>query len=231
MCGRYSFAQEEALAKRIKVKVPAGKWRADYNVSPMKQVPVVRKINQALHCDLMQWGLLPAFSGDEKSAVKMMNARSETLGEKPAFRNLIQANRCLIPADGFYEFEKHGKTKRPVRYEVNGTELFFFAGLYSLWTNPSNPNDRRLTCTVITTEPNSLVSKVHDRMPLILPPETEISWLDENLKDYQSIRSFLVPFPAERMRSFYVHPDINKTSCNAPELIQPYHYPEEWTLF
>lgn len=231
MCGRYSFAQEEALAKRLKVKIPLGKWKPDYNVTPMKKVPVVWKANQALHCDLMQWGLLPYFSKDDKSAVKMMNARAETLSEKPAFRSLIAANRCLIPADGFYEFEKSGNTKRPVRYEVNDADLFFMAGLYTLWTNPENPADSRLTCTVITTEPNSLVSKVHNRMPLILPPETETEWLNESIRDYRSLSHLLTPFPVERMHSFYVHPDINRSSANAPELIKPYHYPEEWTLF
>ncbi len=231
MCGRYSFISEKSLFDRIKVNIPQGQWKSNCNIAPMQSIPVIVQESGDLQCKIMQWGLLPAFSKTEKKTLRLMNARAETLSEKPAFRSLIATNRCLIPADGFYEFEKYRNTRRPVRYEVIGSKLFFMGGLFSIWTNPINSLDVHATCTIITTEPNELVCKVHDRMPLILTVESEAHWLDYRIRGYSDLLPLLKPFPNEKMTAHYVHPQMNKATNNSIELIHPYDYHEALNLF
>jgi putative SOS response-associated peptidase YedK len=167
----------------------------------------------------MRWGLIPSWSKDPSSAAKMINARSETAGTKPAFRDALKSRRCLIPADGFYEWVRTGKTKQPYCFEVNGGELFAFAGLWERWKNPSGEWVK--TCSILTTTPNAVTAAVHDRMPVILDPDGYDLWLDPGMTNVEVVSEMLKPFDARLMRSFPVSTRINSVGnddagCAAP---------------
>ena len=237
MCGRFAFTSSfSQIQKKYSLRQNQNvitTLSASYNVSPMQNIWVIVKEAGELVLKNMRWGLVPHWAKDESLAAKMINARAETLAEKPAFRNLIAKNRCIILADAFYEFEAHGKQKRPVRFVMPNYPIFAFAGLYDVWENPLSPENPLHTCTIITTEPNELIEKVHHRMAVILSEEGEKEWLDEKKTKIEELQHLFQPFPANEMQRLYVHPEINSPKNNAPNLIEEYHYEEDnsWSLF
>jgi len=172
----------------------------------------------------MRWGLIPSWAKDASVAARMINARSETAGKKPAFRDPLTNRRCLIPADGFYEWVRTGKVKQPYCFEVNDGELFAFAGIWDRWTD-ANRNTVE-TCSILTTSPNAVTSAVHDRMPVILDPDRYDIWLDPGMRDITTASELLKPYDAQFMRSYPISTRINQVAnddqeCSAPvELAQ-----------
>jgi putative SOS response-associated peptidase YedK len=152
----------------------------------------------------------------------MINARSETAGMKPAFRDALKSRRCLIPADGFYEWMRTGKTKQPYCFEVNGGELFAFAGLWDRWNDPTG--DWIKTCSILTTTPNAVTCNVHDRMPVILDPESYDLWLDPGMRDAAAVSELLKPYDARLMRCYPVSTRINHVVNEDEECSRPVEF-------
>ena len=159
---------------------------------------------------LMTWGLIPSWAKDSSVAASMINARSETAATKPAFRDALKSRRCLIPADGFYEWSRTGKTKQPYCFEVNDGELFAFAGLWDRWKDPSGNWIK--TCSILTTTPNAATSPVHDRMPVILDPDGYDLWLDPGMSAVSAATDLLKPYDARLMRYYPVSSRINNVA-------------------
>lgn len=164
-------------------------------------------------------GLIPPWAKDEKIGYKMINARAETLTEKPSFRKPLVSKRCIIPADSFYEWKRlDPKTKVPMRIKLKSSNLFAFAGLYEKWNTPEgNP---LYTCTIITTKPNELMEDIHDRMPVILTDKNEKEWLNPKNTDPDYLQSLLLPYDANDMEAYQVSSLVNSPKNNSPELIE-----------
>jgi putative SOS response-associated peptidase YedK len=156
---------------------------------------------------MMRWGLIPSWSKDPSGAAGMINARSETAATKPAFRDPLKLRRCLIPADGFYEWMRTGKTKQPYCFEVGESELYAFAGIWDRWKDPTG--NWMKTCSILTTIPNAVTSGVHDRMPVILEPERYDLWLDPGMQNVAAISEMLKPYDASQIRCYPVSTRVN----------------------
>ncbi|MCC7206978.1 MAG: SOS response-associated peptidase [Anaerolineae bacterium] len=197
MCGRYSVAVDpEQLASRFNAELPPEPLPKRLNAAPTESLPVL--LNEGpRRIELVRWGLIPSWADDPSIGSRLINARAETLAEKPSFRSALKSRRCLVLADAFYEWQKteDGK-KTPYRIALKSGEPFAFAGLWEQWRDPSGTPLR--TFTIITTEPNDLVAPIHNRMPAVLRPDAEAPWLGENgLGD--EWRDLLTPFPADLM--------------------------------
>jgi putative SOS response-associated peptidase YedK len=172
----------------------------------------------------MRWGLIPSWSKDMSGAAMMINARSETAATKPAFRDLLASRRCLVPADGFYEWQRAGKAKQPYCFEVNDGELFAFAGLWDRWKDPSGQWIK--SCSILTTTPNAVTSAVHDRMPVILDRGDYDLWLDPGMTKVEAVSDLLKPYDARTMRSYPVSSRVNHVAnddaeCSLPVELTP----------
>ena len=231
MCGRFTLSNPDPalVAKAFNLdtasdspsSLPADRLTARFNVAPMQAVAaVVRDTTGHNHLEAMRWGLVPSWSKDASGAAKMINARAETAPDKPSFRAAFSKRRCLIVADGFYEWQKHDDgSKTPMYITLSDHQLFGFAGLWEPWTDPDSGNTL-LTCTILTIQPNALMESIHNRMPVILPPETYTDWLDPTQTDKQKAAQLLAPFPAERMVAFAVSRKVNNIRDDEPSLIE-----------
>ncbi|KLU59852.1 putative SOS response-associated peptidase YedK [Peptococcaceae bacterium CEB3] len=217
MCGRFSLAEPEGIGERFAVGLPAQPLQPRYNIAPSQ--PVAAVINEAgvNYLKTFRWGLVPSWAKDAAIGYKLINARAETLEEKASFRALLQRKRCLIPADGFYEWKKTGRGKRPYRITLREGEMFGFAGLWDSWRSPTGETVN--SCTIITTRANALVGAIHDRMPVILPREAETIWLDQALAYSPALKDLLVSFPAAMMRLYEVSPLVNSPANESRECI------------
>jgi putative SOS response-associated peptidase YedK len=167
----------------------------------------------------MRWGLIPSWAKDAAVGAKMINARSETAGTKPAFRDGLQSRRCLIPADGFYEWQRVGKTKQPYCFEVRNAQMFAFAGIWDRWKDPSGNWVK--TCSILTTTPNAVTLPVHDRMPVILDSDCYDLWLDPGMRDTSAVSELLKPYGAQFMQCYPISSRINHVAnddedCSVP---------------
>jgi len=167
----------------------------------------------------MRWGLIPSWAKDISIGNRTLNARSETVTSTPAFRESILTKRCLIPADGFYEWRKMGAVKQPYCFEVGDRELFAFAGLWDEWTSPDGEVIE--SCTILTTSPNSLVEDLHNRMPVIVAPDKYDLWLDPDVTDFDAIRDILKPYDANLMRRYPVSRKLNNSKFDDAESASP----------
>ena len=172
-------------------------------------VPVIRQNPKepVRELSLVRWGLIPSWSKDASSAAKMINARSETATEKPAFRDALKFRRCLVPADGFYEWQRTGKAKQPYCFEVGEGELFVFAGIWDRWKDAGGATVE--TCSILTTTPNTVTSAVHDRMPVILDPDSYDLWLDPGMRHLAVACDLLKPYHARLMRCYPISSRVN----------------------
>jgi putative SOS response-associated peptidase YedK len=229
MCGRYSLTQaKERIEKRFNSKITQT-WKPRYNIAPSQVVPVITNKNTS-EISFFKWGLIPSWSLNDNTGNNLINAKSETILTRSPFKQLIQSHRCLILADGFYEWKSIGKKKTPYRFTLNTDEAFAFAGIWDSW---DNGDDVVNTFTIITTTANKLVSEVHDRMPVILPQNAEQEWLKNDLSDKQIVE-LLQPYDSERMCSYASHRAVNSPNTDSPECIQvaPRIYPgETFSLF
>lgn len=238
MCGRYTLHHKaEDLAERFGVDLKPDEpefeaglelLRPRYNIAPSQIVPVIQISDWrsaggqgSLRKDLLfcKWGLVPFWAKDPAIGNKMINAKSETLAEKPSFKNALAKRRCLIPADGFYEWQKKGKApSQPIYVRRRDGGLFAFAGLWEEWN--SADGSVLTTCTIITTEPNRLISQFHHRMAVILKPENEDVWLDLNNKP-ADVLSLLRPYETEDLEAFPVSRAVNSPSFDDASCIEP----------
>jgi putative SOS response-associated peptidase YedK len=210
MCGRYRLSRrKQIIEEHFAADSDEAAWVPRYNIAPTQFVPVIRhNPNRARReLSLLRWGLVPSWSQDMSRAGSMINARAETADSKPAFRDALTLRRCLIPADGFYEWHKSNRAKQPYCFEIDGGELFAFAGLWESWNDPSG--GVLATFSILTTTPNAITSTVHDRMPAILDPRSYDLWLNPEIADATVASGAIKPFDATRMRCFPVSMRIN----------------------
>ena len=195
-------------------------WSPRYNIAPMQPVPVIRQHpKEPRQISTMRWGLVPYWSKDPSITTGTINAKSETAATKPAFRDPLKFRRCLIPADGFYEWQRRGNSKQPFCFEVNNGGLFAFAGLWDGWKDSSGQWVK--TCSILTTTPNAVTSAIHDRMPVILDPNSYDLWLDPAMQNVAAMSELLKPYDARLMRCYPVSTRINHVANDDAECSRP----------
>ena len=227
MCGRFTLttSPEELQAAFDWLKMPPQADEAQpggprYNIAPTQPVAVVPNDGRN-RLDFFTWGLIPSWAKDPSLGSRLINARAETLAEKPAFRSAFRRRRCLILADGFYEWQAipGRKSKQPYFIALADRRPFAFGGLWELWNSPDG--SQIYSCTIITTEPNSLMAGIHNRMPLILPPENYPEWLNPNEQRPQALQALLQPYAADQMAAYPVSSLVNSPANDSPELVEP----------
>ena len=225
MCGRFRIAKSKEILEETFGAETADDdqdWGPRYNVAPTQSVPVVRQdaVRPVRLLSQMRWGLIPSWAKDASGAFKMINARAETAAEMPAFREPLRLRRCLIPADGFYEWKREGKEKLPYCFTLADEAAFAFAGIWDEWKSPLRAGVEGpviATCSILTTTPNRLMQDVHDRMPVILERVAYDLWLDPGLQSVKELQSLLKPYPAEGMRRYRVSQRVNQVKNDDPE--------------
>jgi putative SOS response-associated peptidase YedK len=218
MCGRYRLSRRKQLVEEYFASAPwDDDWNPRYNIAPTQQVPVVRQHPKEpiRQISLMKWGLVPNWAKDASGTARMINARSETAHTLPAFRDPLKLRRCLIPADGFYEWKRTATSNQPYCFEVNDGELFAFAGLWDGWKNAEGQWVK--TCSILTTTPNAVTATVHDRMPVILQPDSYDLWLDPGMTDVQIVSELLKPYDARLMRCYPVSSRVSNVANDGEE--------------
>ncbi len=219
MCGRFTLAvPAEQVAAQFQLPT-APELAPRYNIAPTQQIAVVRAGDADRTLSMMRWGLVPSWAKELSIGARMINARAETAAEKPAFRSAMKQRRCLIPADGFYEWQAQPGGKQPFHIRMADGRPFAFAGLWEQWRTPEG--QWLETCTILTTSANELMRQLHDRMPVIIPPEQYALWLDPALHDTEPLQELLTPYPAEEMTARPVSKAVNKVGNDDPSLLAP----------
>ena len=222
MCGRYTQTQTpERVATQFDLsEVPELSPR--YNIAPTQGIPIVRETAAGRDLQMVHWGLIPSWAKDPKMGARMINARAETAAEKPSFRTAMRRRRCLVVADGFYEWQRTAKGKQPFFFYVpdaeGGRSPIAFAGLWETWE--SAEGEVIPSATILTTAANDRVQTVHDRMPVILPAEHYARWLDPDCQQSAKVTDLLQPFPADQMATFAVSTAVNNPRQDQPELLE-----------
>jgi putative SOS response-associated peptidase YedK len=223
MCGRFT---NRAKPEQIKTEFKVGRLNPDiykerYNIAPAQLIDVVAVQSDERELSQFKWGLVPSWAKDSDIGNRMINARAETLAEKPSFRDAFKKRRCIIPASGFYEWRKKGSgAKQPFYFYLREKEVFGFAGLWEEWIDKES-GDVLETCTIITTEANGVLKPVHDRMPVILKADDYSRWLDPKENNTDRLQKLLVPYPADEMDSHAVSTSVNIPEADSAELIKP----------
>ena len=199
MCGRFVLLTDlSAVTESFGIQNVACEYRTGRNITPGQEIAAVIRADNRNTLAGFRWGLIPSWAKDPSIGNRMFNARAETVSEKPSFRNAFRKRRCLIVADGFYEWQKLGKARKPYLFSLKSGKPFGFAGLHESWTSSDHKTVH--TCTIITTEPNELIRPIHDRMPVIVPKEAESAWIDPENANSKELLSILKPYPAGDMR-------------------------------
>jgi putative SOS response-associated peptidase YedK len=218
MCGRFTLVSPfVAVTERFHAAAPQD-FRPRYNIAPGQDVLCVIRDGEN-RIEHFRWGLIPFWAKDPAIGNRLINARAETVAEKPSFRSAFAKRRCLVVADGFYEWRPEGTRKVPVYIFLKSKKPFGFAGLYENWKDPGGKELR--TCTIITTEANDLVRPIHDRMPVILSEGAEDRWLDPAEGSRERLQAILTPYPAGDMAAFDVTSIVNSAAHDAPDCITP----------
>lgn len=220
MCGRYTITESpRQLAERFRAKIPDFTFEPRYNAAPTQMLPViVQDENGERRIVLMRWGLIPSWATDPAIGSKMINARAETVLEKASFRNAVKSRRCIVPADGFYEWQKKPPGKTPLRITPEPPRIAGFAGLWESWTNAAG--EEILTFTIITTAASEQIKSIYGRMPLILMPEEEGRWLDAKTPP-DAIKEILDRPVTERIVAHEVASRVNSANHDDPHLVNP----------
>jgi len=219
MCGRYTNTISlKKLADRFGFKPLKSQFPPRYNIAPGQEAPVV-VFQGANTLEMMLWGLVPRWAKEKKMGYKMINARAETLHEKPSFKRPFQGQRCLVLADSFYEWKKvpGSKSKIPMRIVLKNREPFAFAGLWDKWTTPEGKE--LYSFTIVTTQANDKLKSIHDRMPVILDPNQEATWLDPDLRDFKELKPLLKPYKNEELEAYPVSTTVNSPKNDIPACI------------
>lgn len=227
MCGRYTLSDPGDMLTQLGVDVPEDLgFRPRYNIAPTQAVAAVRNAPESNAPEnghrelwLLHWGLIPPWAKDHTIGNKMINARSETVAEKPSFRHAFRRRRCLIMADGFYEWVKMDGGKQPHHIHLTDHRPFMFAGLWEHWTKgEAGPIE---SCTILTTEANEKIAPLHHRMPVILPQDTWDLWLDPSVEDPAALQPLLKPYPDEEIEYQAVSRLVNSPRNDVPECLNP----------
>ena len=217
MCGRYNLISNlTVLGRAVPVRRHSTDAGSRYNIAPTQDVLTVVG-GESRRAGFMRWGLIPFWAKDRSIGSRMINARAETVADKPSFRDGFRRRRCLVLADGFYEWQRTGSGKRPMRVAMRSGEPLAFAGIWSMWKDPEDNSIP--TCAIVTTSANELLRLIHHRMPAILPREMEGFWLDRSNQDTTELRSVLTPYPDDAMEAYEVSTLVNSVANDAPELI------------
>lgn len=218
MCGRFALGWPSKKIQEHFHLPAAPELVARYNIAPSQDVAAIRQLTGSgpHQLDMLRWGLIPHWAKDIKIGYKMTNARSETITAKPSFRTAFSRRRCLIAANGFYEWLQAGKTKQPYHIKLTDGDMFGFAGLWESWHAPDGKVIE--SCTIITTAANSLVKQIHDRMPVIIPPESYDAWLDLHTKQ-NALLALLKPYPPEEMVAYRVGSKVNSPKHDTPDCL------------
>jgi putative SOS response-associated peptidase YedK len=220
MCGRFTLFSDGAELARLfgcGFELPL---QPRYNIAPSQEVPVVRLAEDqpgTRQAAMLGWGLVPLWASEVSFGFQCINARSETAASKPAFRASFRRRRCLIPADGFFEWPKKGKARQPFLFRMRDGQPFAFAGLWDYWTK----GDGRETCAILTTTANELVRPFHERMPVILPLAFHDDWLEPQSDAPQWLQTALRPYPAQEMEAVPVSSWVNNARHEGPECVRP----------
>lgn len=219
MCGRFAQRTDaKRLAREFKVSdVP--EVEARYNIAPTQDILGIRRAEDEREAVFLKWGLIPSWAKDSSIGAKLINARSETVMEKPSFREAFKKRRCIIPADGFYEWQRTGGKKQPFFFQMRDKRPFGFAGLWEKWR--AEDGQALETCTILTTEANEVLRLVHDRMPVILHPGDYELWLEDDARNVDLMKELLRPYPSSEMVSYPVSTLVNNTSNYGAELLNP----------
>ncbi|MEH7072724.1 SOS response-associated peptidase [Neobacillus drentensis] len=222
MCGRFTLtATFEEIIDRFDIQafIDQENYQPSYNIAPSQAVLAVINDGSSNRMGFLKWGLVPPWAKDPAIGHKLINARAETLTEKPSFRTPFKKKRCLVIADSFYEWKRHeDKSKKPMRIKLKSDDMFAMAGIWEAWKSPVGKT--LYTCSVITTEPNALMKDIHDRMPVILKPDDEKIWLNPSVSDPHELNKLLVPFDETLMETYEVSSLVNSPKNNSIGLIQ-----------
>ncbi len=220
MCGRFTLRASSAELQKFFQLTHQPPWTPRYNIAPTQPVLGVRRTSAGREPGLLQWGLVPSWADDPSVGSRMINARAETLATRPAFRGPFRRRRCLVLADGFYEWKKQdGKDKQPYFVRRKDDRPFAFAGLWDHWTGADGSELE--SCVIVTTEPNELLKGIHDRMPVILAEWAYDEWLDPDNADVARLQRLLVPYPAELLEAFPVSKLVNNPRNDSPRCVEP----------
>jgi putative SOS response-associated peptidase YedK len=219
MCGRFTLHQSDAAIAHAFALEEVPDWDVSYNIAPTQSVAAILSVtNSKRQFKRLRWGLIPSWSKDASIGAKLINARAETVAEKPAFRSAFRQRRCLIVADGFYEWQQQEGGKQPFYIHLKNHELFAFAGLWERWQKQEN--EAIESCTILTTGANALMQPLHDRMPVILHLEDYNTWLNPDIQPLQALQSLLRPYPAEELSAYPVSSWVNRPNHNSEQCIQ-----------
>jgi putative SOS response-associated peptidase YedK len=217
MCGRFTLDPTTKFYERFKIDNRLDGLTARYNIAPSQDVPVIVR-QSPNRIVMMRWGLIPHWTKDESIGYKMINAPAETLTEKPSYRGLIRSKRCIVPASGFYEWQKTDNGKQPFYIHAEDDEYLPFAGLYDIWKNPEG--SEIYSCTIITTQPTVNLQAIHNRMPVILEADAEEVWLNPDVTDPQELTPLLHPYTIRPLDFYTVSKAVNSAGFDSHELIQ-----------
>lgn len=218
MCGRFERCSSiEHIAQEFRVQKVSFEIPPSYNIAPTQNIVIINNqgTKQLVSC---RWGFLPSWAKDPSIGHKMINARAETVSTKPTFKSAFKKQRCLVIADGFFEWKNEKNRKVPYLIRLKSGKPFGFAGLYNQWTSESG--EKICTCTIITTEANELLEPIHDRMPVIIPRDKEDYWLNPS-KDLEALMEMLKPYTSEEMEMYEVSSKINYPKYNSPDVLEP----------
>lgn len=219
MCGRFAlYSDPSTLARRFETETIPG-MEPRYNIAPSQTIPIVREESGKRQFALVHWGLIPHWAKDIKIGYHTINARAETVNSKPAFRNAFKHRRCLVPADGWYEWQviPGSKTKQPWFIALKDRQPLAFAGLWEQWKTPEGGELE--SCTIIVTDANSFTRQIHDRMPVILSPGDWDAWLESEAKDAEGLQSLLKPYPSEDIAAWPVSTKVNSPRNDSLECL------------
>ncbi|MGE5535816.1 MAG: SOS response-associated peptidase [Acidobacteriota bacterium] len=219
MCGRYVLTSAPEVFRNLFRYEERPNFPPRYNVAPTQPIAIVRLVEGKRQFALVRWGLLPAWVKDPKTFSLVINARGESVLDKPAFRNAMRHRRCLIPADGFYEWQNAGDRKRPFFVRTKSGEPFAFAGLWETWTGPGGEEVE--TAAIVTTVANRALAAIHHRMPVIVPPEAFDLWLNTRDVDARTASSLIAPAPDSLLEAYEISTAVNRVANDSPSLIEP----------
>ncbi|MRG87441.1 SOS response-associated peptidase [Salinibacillus xinjiangensis] len=219
MCGRFTLLAEELeILEAFGLGHKIEDYQPRYNIAPGQSVLAIVHDGEENRAGYLKWGLVPSWAKDPSIGYKMINARTETAAEKPSFKRLMERRRCLIVADSFYEWKKVGKEKQPLRISLQDRKLFAFAGLWDRW---QKDEEEMVTCTVLTKQPNEFMAEIHNRMPVILPKEQELEWIQNGPKQPEEMKEFLLQLPNEELTAYEVSTYVNNARNEGETCIAP----------
>jgi putative SOS response-associated peptidase YedK len=223
MCGRYALTTAPEALRALLRYFEQPNFPPRYNVAPTQPIPIVRMREGKRQFALVRWGLIPPWVKDPRAFSLLINARGESVTEKPAFRNAMKRRRCLVPADGFYEWKREGERKRPYFVRLKSGQPMVFAGLWESWMGPNG--EEMETAAIVTTAASRSIAHIHDRMPVIVQPDAFDFWLDPNV-DALSASALIAPAPDALLECYEVSTAVNRTANDSPMLTQPLREPE-----